>query len=1043
MKKNYLQPNSFGLYSRGWKALLLAPLFCMLGIQSFGQTVRGTVKDDANEPLIGVNILKKGSSGGTITDVDGSYQINASSSDTLVFSYIGYRSEEVPVAGRSVVDMVLLSAQNALDEVIIVGYGTQKQGSVTGAVSSINSDVITALPVSNFAEAIQGRLPGVLVTNTGGPGRDPIVRIRGIGSITFASNPLYVVDGFPVGGLGDFDNYDIESISVLKDASAAAIYGSRAANGVIIVTTKRGQQSDGLRVSYNGYIGFDEEWNRLDLLNREQYLEYGAELLNNAGAALPERWSMLDQPIYEGATQTYAETDTDYQDAIFQQGMNTAHNVGFSGGNAYSKFYSSFGYFNQEGIIIGTEYERYNARFNSDHTFLGRFKVGQTLTLAGTARENEKEAGGRTLIQHTIRGVPYIPIYDPTLEGGYRVPNNSDGSDPDNPVKIALLNRDFDKGTRVLGTAYAGVDLFEGLEYRFTAGLDWRHSRNRQIFPIFFDGFQGNVDLDLIESRSLFTGTYYSNQLTFKKDIGNHSFDIIAVAERQNFLFDQMTGSGSRPTNDLTVIGGVSNPQITGNLEESTLFSYLGRLNYNFSGRYLFGASIRRDGSSKFAEGKKWGVFPSISAGWVLSEEPFMKSMRNLSMLKIRGSWGKIGFEGIGAYGSQVGISNNTSAVFGDANYRGSFFDKLPNKELEWEITTMTNVGVDLGFYNNRLQFAAEWYQRSTDNLILTVPQPSSQGFSTSTNANVGGIENWGLEFQGIYLSNPRKDFKWDATLNFGLFRNTVTALATETGTIFAGSVQDFGGTDITRTIAGEPIQSFYGWQVEGIFQSQAQIDQYNAMGDPGVPYQANAAPGDLIFKDFDGDGTITPDDRTVLGSYIPDFSYGFRLGAEYKNISISMFFNGVQGNQIYNGTKVLAQGGIRLFGAGVEVLDAWTPENTDTDIPRMVSGDPNQNTRTSDRFIEDGSYLRLQNLRIGYRFPDSFLNPSGGKFVRSLEIYLSGTNLLTFTKYTGYDPEIGFRGSAGVVGDLLRNGVDYGQYPRARNLSVGVRAGF
>lgn len=1040
MKKRYRNSNKFSLYNLRVKVVYLTLFCCIVGFQGIAQiTVRGTVVDDANVPLTGVNIIKKDApTTGTITDIDGNYEIDLpNSNDTLIFSYIGYRTEEIAVSGRGILNVTLQTDGTALDEVIVVGYGSQKKGSVTGAVSSISSDVISALPVASFTEAIQGRLPGVLVTNTGGPGQDPIVRIRGIGSITFAPNPLYVVDGYPVGSLADFDNNDIESISVLKDASAAAIYGSRAANGVVLVTTKRGGASTGLRVSYTGYAGVDEAWNKLELLNREQYLQYGMQLLSNAGAAFPERWSNLNQPIYEGATQTYAQTDVDYQDAVFRQALNTGHSIGLSGGNEYSKFYSSFGYFKQEGIIIGTEYERFNARLNSDHTLAKRIKIGQTLTLVSTGRENEKEAGGRTLLQHVIRGVPYIPIEDPTLPGGYRVPDNSDGSDPDNPVKISLLNKNFDKGTRILGTAYAGIDLFKGLEYRFTAGVDWRNSRNKQIFPIFFDGFSGNEDLDLQETNSTFTGTYYSNQLTFQRDFGQHNLDIVAVAERQDSRFDQVTTAGSRPTNDLLVIGGVNNPRITGNLSENTLYSFAGRLNYNYLGRYLFGASIRRDGSSKFAEGKKWGTFPSVSAGWVVSEEPFMAGLPSLSILKIRGSWGKIGFEGIGDYASQVGISNNTSAVFGNTNVRGAFFNRLPNRELEWEITEMTNIGVDLGFFNNRLQFSGEWYQRNTDNLILTVPQPPSQGFSSSTDANVGSIENWGLEFQGVYLSNPRKDFKWDVTLNFGLFRNTVVALATETGTLFAGNVQDFGGTDITRTKAGDPIQAFYGWQVEGIFQSQAQIDEYNARGD-SRPYQDNAAPGDLIFKDLDGDGTITPDDRTVLGSFIPDFNYGLRLGADYKNLYLSIFFNGVQGNEIYNATKVLTQGGLRLFNAGVEVLNAWTPQNTNTDIPRMVNGDPNQNTRTSDRFIEDGSFLRLQNLRIGYRFPQGF----GSGFVKNMEVYVSGSNLLTFTKYTGYDPEIGFRGAASGA-NLLRNGIDYGQYPRARNFSFGVRAGF
>lgn len=1023
------------------KAFSLVLFSCMVGFQSYAQTVTGTVTDDGGIPLIGVNIQKKGSNVGAITDIDGTYTISASSGDTLTFSYIGYRTQDIPVSGRSVLAVILENDLTALDEVIVIGYGSQKKGSVTGAVSSISSDVITALPVASFAEAIQGRLPGVLVTNNGGPGEDPVVRIRGIGSISFASNPLYVVDGFPVGGLGDFDNNDIESISVLKDASAAAIYGSRAANGVILVTTKRGRSS-GLSVNYNGYAGFDEEWNRLDLLNREQYLEYGRELLTNAGDALPERWSNLNQPIYEGATQTYAETDVDYQEALFQRGLNTAHNISFSGGNESSKFYSSFGYFKQEGIIVGRNYERFNARVNSDHTVLNRLKFGQTLTVVGTERANEVTEGGRNQLTHTIRSVPYIPINDPTLPGGYRRPDNADGSDPNNPIKLALFDRNFDTGTRLMGTAYAGIELFEGLEYRFTAGLDWRLSRNQQILPIFFDGFAGIEDMNLTDTRTIFSGTYYSNQLSFNRDFGKHNFDVVAIAERQDSENDQMTGNGLRPTNDLQIIGGVDNPQITGSLDETTLYSFAGRLNYNFAGRYLLGASIRRDGSSKFAEGNKWNTFPSISAGWVISEESFMQGINNLSVFKIRASWGKIGFEGIGAYGSQVGILNNTSAVFGNENVRGAFFNRLPNRELEWEITEMTNIGVDLGFYNNRLQFSAEWFQRATDNLILTVPQPPSQGFSTSTDANVGGVDNWGMEFQGVYISNPRKDFTWDVTVNFGLFRNEVTALATETGAIFSGSVQDFGGFDVTRTVAGESIQHFYGWEVEGIFQSAAQIAEYNARGDAGTPYQANAAPGDLIFRDIDGDGTITPDDRTILGNYIPDFNYGIRFGAQFKNFYASIFLNGVQGNDIYNGTKVLAQGGIRLFNAGVEVLDAWTPQNTDTDIPRMVNGDPNGNTRTSDRFIEDGSFLRLQNVRIGYRFPDTMINKNGKGAVKNLEVYLTGSNLLTFTKYTGYDPEIGFR-TTGPGGGLLSNGIDFGQYPRPRNLSIGVRAGF
>ena len=689
--------------------------------------------------------------------------------------------------------------------------------------------------------------------------------------------------------------------------------------------------------------------------------------------------------------------------------------------------------------MLGTEYERLNFRINSDHKFAKRIKVGQTLAITSGFRENEQNGGGRTQLQNTIRGIPYIPIFDPTLEGGYRAPDNSDGSDPENPVRVALLDRNFNNNTRIFGTVYAGVEILQGLEYKFTAGVDYSNNRGQTILPIYFDGFSGREEKSIADNRNEFIGTYLSNQLSFNRTFGDHSFDLVAIAERQDNRSNRLEGRGLRPSNDLDVLNGSSNPQVFGTLNENTIFSYAGRLNYNYAGRYLLSVSLRRDGSSKFAEGFKYATFPGISAGWIISEEPFFKNNTGpISELKIRGSWGILGFEGIGSYESQAGILNNTSAVFDDAVVQGAFFDRLANRELEWETTTMTNIGIDVGLLKNRIQFSAEWYQRETDNLILNVPLPTSLGYARSTIANVGAMENWGLEFQGVYYSKSSSSFKWDVAANLGLYRNEVTALATETASIFGGANGDFGGFDITRTAVGDPIQSFYGWVVEGIFQDQAQIDQYNARGDADVAYQANAAPGDLIFADLDNDGTITPDDRQVIGSFIPDFTYGINFNAEYKNIFFSMFWNGVQGNDVYNGTKVLTQGGLRLFNAGTEVLDSWTPQNSNTDIPRMVNGDPNQNTRTSDRFVEDGSFLRLQSLRIGYRFPTSFLNTFGNGLLKKLDVYVSGQNLLTFTGYTGYDPEIGSR-----FNNVNTNGIDYGQFPRPRTILFGVNVGF
>ncbi|MCM5663696.1 SusC/RagA family TonB-linked outer membrane protein [Galbibacter mesophilus] len=1026
MKKNFLINYSF----------ILILLLC--GSFGYAQSVTGKVTDANGTPLPGASVIVKGTSNGTQTDFDGNYSINAGGNSTLVFSYVGFSSKEENVGGRSIVNITLQESASALDEVVVIGYGSQKKEAVTGAVSTISSEEITTIPAPSFTEAMQGRMPGVQVTNNGAPGTSPIVRIRGIGSISFASSPLYVVDGYPVGGLRDFDNNDIASISVLKDASAAAIYGSRAANGVVLITTKKGRNSEKLDVELSSYTGFGQASNKLDLLNREQYLEYGRELLGNAGDPFPSRWSNLNEPIYPGANQTYAQTDVDYQDAVFQSGFTTNHYLSLTGGSEMSKFFTSFGYFKQEGIMVGTGYERYNVRINSDHDIHKKVHIGQTLTIATGETENEANSGGRTQIQHIIRSIPYIPIYDPTLPGGYRAPDAADGSDPENPVRTALLDRSFNNNVRILGTGYVGVDLFEGLSYKFIAGVDWSYNRAQTILPIYFDGFKGRERKEIRDNRSTFFGTYFSNQLTYARSFGDHNIDFIGIAERQDGTGNNLNAYAQRDSNDLDVLGGADPDSfdIQGGYGETTIYSYAGRLNYDFAGKYLISASLRRDGNSKFADGKKWQTFPGVSAGWNIAKENWFKDS-SLSELKVRGSWGQVGFEGIGTYESQAGINQSVTGIFNNQQFQGAYFDKLPNENLEWEVTTMVNVGLDVGLYNNRLQFSGEWYQRETDNLILNIPLANSLGYSGSTLGNIGGMENWGLEFQGSYFSNPNNDFKWDVSLNMSLYRNEVLSLANDTGAIFAGANGDTGGEDITRTAVGDPIQQFYGWKVEGIFQSQAEIDDYNSRN-PNGNYQDNAAPGDLIFEDLNGDGTITADDRTIIGNFIPDFTYGFNFSAEYKNFYMSMFWNGVQGNDVYNAARVYMEGGLRLFNAGTQVLDAWTPQNTNTDIPRMVNGDPNANTRTSDRFIEDGSYLRLRNLRFGYRIPSDWLNSSGDGFIEAIDLYVSGTNLLTFTDYEGYDPEIGSRNN-----NTLTQGIDYGQYPQPRTILFGFKAKF
>ncbi|MEA1786215.1 TonB-dependent receptor [Arenibacter sp. GZD96] len=1014
-------------------------LLTMHNVLSQNSTVTGVVSDETGAPLPGASIQVSGTSNGTQTDFDGNYTLsNVPSNATLVYSYIGFVTQRVALNGRTTVNISLEEDLQKLDEVVLIGYGTQRKEAVTGAVSTVSAEAVTALPVVSFAEALQGRASGVQVTNSGGPGTDPIVQIRGIGSISFASSPLYVVDGYPVGGLTDFDNNDIESMTILKDASAAAIYGSRAANGVILVTTKRGRTTGDVKFTYRGFTGFAQAAKRLDLLNREQYLQFGRELLGNAGATFPSRWSQLDTPIFEGATQTFAQTDTDYQDEVFETGITTSHSLSVRGGSEKSRVFSSFGYFRQDGIIVGTGFTRYNFRVNSDHDINNWLTIGQSLTISTSERLNEAELGGRTQIQNIIRGIPYIPIRDPTLPGGLRAPDGADGTDPENPLRGGLIDKNINRNVRIFGTAYAQVKIFDGFSYKFTAGIDWNNFRNLQLQPIYFDGFAGRNENITIDNQSTSTGNYFSNQLSYEKQWGEHKLDVIAVAEEQDFFQNTITGQGRRLSNDLNVLSGTQAQTVQGTEGENQIFSFLGRVNYDFGGKYLLSASLRRDGSSKFSEDNKWRTFPGISAGWNIAQESFMDGFENLSELKLRGSWGKIGFEGIGNFESQAGISTNTNAIIDNQEVQGAFFNRLANSELEWEITKMTNIGLDLGLYQNRWQFTAEWYERNTDNLILAVPLPPSLGFSGSTIANVGGMENWGLDFSTSYFSKPGTDFQWNVSANLSLNRNEVTALATDSGTIFAGNNADTGGFDITRTAVGDPIQSFFGWRIDGIFQSQEQIAQFNALdGDANTPYQANAAPGDLIFRDLDGSGSIDADDREVIGSFIPDFTYGLNFDASYKNFSLSLYIYGNQGNDVYNATKVFTEGGLRLFNHGTNVLNAWTPTNTNTNVPRMINGDPNQNTRTSDRFVEDASFLRLQSLRVGYTIPKDWLSRSIPG-VENMNFYVSGNNLFTITGYDGFDPEIGARNN-----NLNIQGIDFGQYPRAPTILMGVEVGF
>ncbi|GAB2572293.1 SusC/RagA family TonB-linked outer membrane protein [Spirosoma areae] len=993
--------------------------------------ISGKVSDKNGQGIPGVSVIVKGTNRGTTTNVSGDYSLNAPNNAVLVFSFVGYASQEIPVSNRSRLNVTLLDDVKALSEVVVVGYGTQKRASVTGAISSVSSQEVTQLPVPSVEQAIQGRVPGVTVVANGSPGESPIVRIRGIGSINYSANPLYVIDGFPTSDLNNFDTRDVESVDVLKDASAAAIYGSRAANGVIIITTKKGTGDGKLHVSYDGYVGTQSAWRQLDLLNRDEYIQYGTALRTNAGQPVPTRFANLNQPIYTGATQTYAQTDTDWQKAVFRSAPITQHSVQLSGGNERSRFYASVGYFDQQGIMVGTGYKRGNFRINSDHTISKRFSFGQTLTISYDDKLNEVNAGGRTQIQNMIRMTPYMPVEDPTRVGGYRGPDGSDASDPQNPVRAALQDQSDTQRMKILGSAYIDVKIIDGLTYRLRGGIDYVTARTYSFLPIYNESFNARSLANLTDNRYTFTSPLISNQLSYEKTFGKHSINAVAVAERQAGTLLDINGSGQAASNDIRELSALIGTSVglTGTRSENVLISYLGRVNYEYAGKYLLGASFRRDGSSRFAPGNKWGDFPSVSAGWRISEEGFMKNIPAISELKLRASYGTMGFNGIGDYSWQVAVSQNTNSILGSDRAQGTYFDRLGNSNLRWEVTKMTNVGLDLGLLNNSITLSAEVYQRNTDGLILNQPIAPSIGYSQSPIVNVGSMQNNGVELQLGY-NKTNGALRFNASGNIGFVSNKVLSLGPTVSPLLNGSNADYGGFDITRTEAGQPIQYFYGWKVAGIFQNADEVK--------AAPAQANAKPGDIRFVDANNDGTINADDRVNLGNFLPKFTYGLNLTANYAGFDASLFFQGVQGNKIYNGVKVLEQGMLRLFNAGTDVLRAWTPTNTNTDVPRAVDGDPNANSRTSDRFIEDGSYLRLKNLSVGYSIPAATLQSFSRGTLSRVRLYVASTNLLTFTKYTGYDPEVGSR-----YNGTLTNGVDYGQFPQARTFLVGLQLGF
>lgn len=1011
--------------------------------------ISGVVKDESGTVLPGVSIVVKGTQQGTTTDTDGKFSLKTTEPGAvLTFSFVGYASQQVVVGSKTFVEVILYASQSLLEEVLVVGYGTQKRGDITGAITSVGSKDIEGLPVPSLEGVMAGKMPGVQVSQpTGTPGGGLTVRVRGAGSIGAGNEPLYVIDGFPVisdynqtsSPLNTINPGDIESIEVLKDASATAIYGSRGSNGVVIITTKSGK-SGKMKVDVDAYTGVQNVTKYLDLMNAREFAQYTIDSRNNGWvdtgglitAPNSARGAIYRIPDALQNPETLGE-GTNWQREIFRQAPTHNLQLTLSGGNDRIKYLVSSGYYRQNGIILNSDFERYSVRVNLESQATKRFKMGvnitPTYTISNpTGSEGHWANGGIVLSALTM--APHIPVVD---ENGVYTTGTDLGngfSSIENPVKLAVQRTNKLKEMRLLGTVFGEYKVLDNLTYKILLGTDLRSSAQNTFSP-------STVGLTSVVPPVVPTGSYVTQQstnwliehtLNYAKTWNKHQLGVLAGFTAQKAYSDNSAIYSTNFPNDLveTLNAGIPTSAIT-NAYEWSLLSYLARVNYSYSGKYLLTATMRRDGSSRFGDNNKWGAFPSVSAGWRISEEHFMKQIKSVSELKIRASYGLTGNNFIGNY-DHIGLIAKQNYVFGGAIVNGLAPSSISNPDLNWERNKQFDVGLELGLFQNRIFLVADYYKKITSDLLLNVPTPSLTGY-TSARQNIGKVENKGWEF-GLSTRNLTGKLKWSTDMNISFNRNTVLALGPSGEPIY-GNYQ-ISSSHITQV--GEPMGNFYGYQIEGIFQNQQEVDAY--------PKFSDSKPGHLRFKDVNGDGKLSIDDRTILGNPLPDFTYGITNTLSFKGFDVSILLQGVQGNEILHlGRRYYANYAGTANGFK-EMVNSWKSEQDPGDgktprVNRDLSKYASSNTSAniSSVMVENGSFLRIRNISVGYTIPGAILSKVG---IRSAKIYANLQNPVTWTKYTGYNPEVSVQG-----GSPLEPGIDHGGYPIAKVFTVGFNLGF
>lgn len=981
---------------------MLLPM-CMFAQQI---TVQGVVKDQTGETVIGASVMEKGTTNGTITGIDGDFSLNMSSNGTLVVSFVGYKTQEVQVKGQKQLQVVLSEDAEMLDEVVVIGYGTMKKSDLTGAVSSIGNKDIKDSPVSNLGQAIQGKISGVQIVDAGKPGDNVSIKIRGLGSINNC-DPLVVIDGVPTDlGLSSLNMADVERLDVLKDASATAIYGSRGANGVVMITTKRGTEGKGkLAVSAN--YSFQNATNVPSLLNAAQYAELSNDMMVNSGRNPNPEWA---NPSELGA-------GTDWMDELLRTGVMQNYTVSYSGGNEKSHYYVSGGFLDQSGIVKSVNYRRFTFQSNSDAQVLKWLKFSNNITFSADTKKS-----GSYNIGDALKALPIYPVKNE--DGSWSGPDgNSEwyGSTR-NPIGPTELNKSQTDGYNFLANLTAELTFTKWLKFKSTFGYDAKFW--------FIDNFTPKYNWKPTPTEE--TSRYKSDNKSFTYLWDNYFlFDHTFAEKHRVGLMAGMSAQWN--TNDYLnaqknvfmfdnvheMDNGEEMYAIGGNETEWALLSYMARVNYSYEDRYLLTATIRRDGSSRFGKKHRWGTFPSVSVAWRASQEKWFPKNDYINDLKVRAGYGVTGSQAsVGNY-SYLASYNTSVYPFGisSGNQTALVSSTLANPYIHWEEVAQTNIGFDASLFNSRVMFSFDAYLKETRDMLVKASIPITSGFedTTTTYTNAGKVRNQGIEMS-LHTINLTGELGWETNLTATYNKNKIKDLNSDVPYY----INQINNSYVTMLAKDYPINVFYGYVTDGIFQNQSEVNTHAV--------QPGAEPGDIRFRDLNNDGVINDSDRTVIGNPNPSWLFSMNNSLSYKGFELSVFLQGIAGNKIYNANNIDNTGMAAAYNQTTDVLKRWQGEGTSNSMPRAVFGDPNQNTRVSDRFVENGSYLRLKNITLSYTFPKQWLQKAQ---IENARLSLSCENVATITRYSGFDPEVGI------------NGIDQNRYPISRTFSLGLNFNF